>query len=135
MNDSLSLIQRVRNSISLGESHFREFKTAIEGRPGNKKPRNTTHICREIGEALVAFANADGGELFVGVEDDGEITGLNHTEEEISTMKNAVNTHILNAVGLPIQHMAKVAIDGKDVLFFSVAKSTDKIFQLPDGRC
>lgn len=135
MDESLSLIQRVRNSIMLGESHFREFKTAIEGRPGNKKPRNTTNICREIGEALVAFANADGGELFVGVEDDGEITGLNHTEEEIATMKNAVNTHILNATGLPIQHMAKLAVDGKDVLFFSVAKSTDKIFQLPDGRC
>ena len=135
MSEALSLIQRVRNSISLGESHFREFKTALEGKPGNKKPRNITHICREIGEALVAFANADGGELFIGVEDDGVITGLSHSLEEIETMKNAISTHILDSTGLPIQHNTKVTVDGKEILFFSVAKSTDKIFQLPDGRC
>lgn len=135
MSEVLSLIQRVRNSISLGESHFREFKTALEGKPGNKQPRSTTHICREIGEALVAFANADGGELFIGVEDDGIITGLNHTAEDIGVMMNAINTHILNADGLLLQHNTKITIDGKEILFFSVAKSTDKIFQLPDGRC
>lgn len=135
MSEALSLIQRVRNSISLGESHFREFKTALEGKPGNKKPRNITHICREIGEALVAFANADGGELFIGVEDDGVITGLSHSPEEVETMKNAISTHILDSTGLPIQHNTKVTVDGKEILFFSVAKSTDKIFQLPDGRC
>lgn len=135
MSEALSLIQRVRNSISLGESHFREFKTALEGKPGNKKPRNITHICREIGEALVAFANADGGELFIGVEDDGVITGLSHSPEEVETMKNAISTHILDSTGLPIQQNTKVTVDGKEILFFSVAKSTDKIFQLPDGRC
>lgn len=135
MVEALSLIQRVRNSISLGESHFREFKTALEGKPGAKRPRNAASICREIGEALVAFANADGGELFIGVEDDGDITGLNHSLEDIETMKNAITTHILDSTGLLIQHNNKVTIDGKEILFFSVAKSTDKIFQLPDGRC
>ena len=79
MEEVLSLIQRAKNSISLGESHFREFKTALEGRPGQKRPRKPAAICSEIGEALVAFANADGGELFIGVEDDGTITGLKHT--------------------------------------------------------
>lgn len=135
MSEALSLIQRVQNSISLGESHFREFKTALEGKPGNKKSRNATNICREIGEALVAFANADGGELFIGVEDDGEITGLNHSTEDVEMMKNAISTHILDSSGLLIQHNTKVCIDGKEILFFSVAKSTEKIFQLPDGRC
>ena len=90
MSDTLTLLQRARNSISLGESHFREFKTALEGKPGNKKPRNSTNICREIGEALVAFANADGGELFIGVEDDGTITGIPHGDDDIEIMKNAI---------------------------------------------
>ncbi len=39
MGEVLSLIERVKNSIALGESHFREFKTALEGKPDNKKPR------------------------------------------------------------------------------------------------
>ena len=135
MSDTLSLLQRVKNSISLGESHFREFKTALEGKPGNKKARNTTNICREIGEALVAFANADGGELFIGVEDDGAVTGIPHNDVDIEAMKNAINTHILDSTGLLLHHEAIVIVDSKKVLFFSVAKSVEKIFQLPDGRC
>ena len=99
MVEALSLIQRVRNSISLGESHFREFKTALEGKPGAKRPRNAASICREIGEALVAFANADGGELFIGVEDDGDITGLNHSLEDIETMKNSSFMMVITAMG------------------------------------
>lgn len=135
MEEVLSLIQRVKNSIQLGESHFREFKTALEGCPGEKKPRKAAAICAQIGEALVAFANADGGELFIGVEDDGTITGLNHSESDIAMMLNATSTHILNSDGLPLQNNCKLTIEGKDILFFRVTKSTQRIYQLPDGRC
>jgi ATP-dependent DNA helicase RecG len=33
MDEILFIGQKVRNTITLGESHFREFKTALEGRP------------------------------------------------------------------------------------------------------
>lgn len=135
LDEILTLIQRAQNSIALGESHFREFKTALEGRPNKKRPRRVAAICSEIGEALVAFANADGGELFIGVEDDGTVTGLQHSEEEIHTMLNSINTHILNADNFPIQISRCLTIDGNKILFFSVTKSTNKIYQLPDGRC
>lgn len=135
MEEILSLIQRATNSIALGESHFREFKTALEGKPGQKRPRKVASICSEIGEALVAFTNADGGELFIGVEDDGTITGLQHSKNDIQTMLNAVHTHIMNATDFPLQINRCLTIDGKEILFFSVTKSTGMIYQLPDGRC
>lgn len=133
--DVLTNEQRVRNSIRLGESHFREFKTALEGRPESKHPRNATNICREIGEALVAFANADGGELFIGVEDDGNVTGLQHNKEDIHRMLAAPSTHILKPEGFPLLKSEVIMLDGKELLFFSVAKSSAHVFQLPDGRC
>ncbi len=133
--DILSNEQRVRNAIVLGESHFREFKTALEGRMDNKHPRRATLICRDIAEALVAFANADGGELLIGVEDDGTVTGLNHNETDINSMLNAANTHILNPQEFPLIKSEIVSIDGNQILMFSVAKSVQKIFQLTDGRC
>lgn len=135
MGEILTLSERVKNSVALGESHFREFKTALEGKPDNKKPRGTTAICREIGEALVAFTNADGGELIIGVEDDGEITGLSHSKEDIEKMLNAPISHIMNGSTLPLQKNVIIEIGTKQILFFEVSKSTDKIFQLPDGRC
>ena len=81
MSEALALTERVKNTIHLGESHFREFKTAFEGPPGSKKPRKVREVCADIGEALVSFANADGGDLLIGVEDEGTVTGVPHGTE------------------------------------------------------
>ena len=80
---ALLLTDRVRNNIQLGESYIREFKSALEGAPHNKKPRQVKEILREIGEQLVGFANFEGGDLLIDVEDDGKITGVPHDEEAV----------------------------------------------------
>jgi ATP-dependent DNA helicase RecG len=54
----------------------------------------TKKICEDIAEALVSFANADGGEILIGVEDDGTITGVPHSDQEIKSMIEATKTHI-----------------------------------------
>ncbi len=125
----------MKNTIILGESHFREFKTALEGKPDNKKPRLVKKICEDIGEALVSFANADGGELLIGVEDNGTITGIPHREEDINSMLAAPQTHIYHGQELPLSSSTKLDIDGKTVLYFAVNKGIAQIYQLPDGRC
>lgn len=135
MEEILVLNQRVKNTISLRESHFSEFKTALEGKPEQKKPRLVKKICEDIGEALVAFANADGGELIIGVEDDAQITGIPHSEEEIQMMLKAVKTHVFAGQDLPLIASTKLEIDSKAILYFSVLKGTTQIYQLPDGRC
>ena len=135
MDDILLLADRVRNTLILGESHFREFKSALEGRPDNKKPRLTKSICADIGEALVSFANADGGAVLIGVEDNGDITGISHTAEEIESMLQAINTHIYKGQQLPLSNANKLVLDNKTILYFSVTKGTTMIYQLPDGRC
>jgi ATP-dependent DNA helicase RecG len=135
MEDILIIQERVRNTIKLGESHFREFKTAMEGKPENKKPRLVKHICMDIGEGLVSFANADAGSILIGVEDDGTITGVPHSEEEIKQMLNAVNTHVLEGQQLPVVAAVLLEISSLNILYFEVMKGTTQIYQLPDGRC
>lgn len=135
MSQLLVLQERVKNTISLGESHFREFKSALEGPEGNKRRRATNKICSDIGEALVAFANADGGELLIGVEDSGIISGISHGENEINQMLSAPKTHVHPDSDLPMIASTKLELENKIVLFFSVAKGTTEIYQLPDGRC
>jgi ATP-dependent DNA helicase RecG len=135
MTEVLVLVERVRNTIRLGESQFREFKSAYEGLPGSKRPRKWVEICRAVAEGLVAFANADGGELLVGIEDDGTITGVPHTLEEIEKILNAPKTHVHADSKLPMQSVTSLEIDSKVILFFSVTKGTEEIYQMPDGRC
>ncbi|MGL5891083.1 MAG: ATP-binding protein [Bacteroidia bacterium] len=136
MNSNLLVLtERIRNTIQLGESHFREFKTALEGKPDSKKPRKASKICEDIAEALVAFANADGGELLIGIEDNGVLTGLRHSDEEINNMLNALKTHVLGNQQLPLITSLCIEIDELKLLYFSVGKGTTQIYQLADGRC
>jgi ATP-dependent DNA helicase RecG len=131
---ALLLADRVRNNIQLGESHIREFKSAYDGPPQNKKPRSIKEMSREIGEQLICFANADGGDLLIGVEDDGSITGVPHNPNELEVLLGAPATYVYKHV-LPLSYSVPVTLDEKVILFFSVNKGTDQIYQLPDGRC
>jgi len=135
MKEALLIRERALNTITLGESHFREFKTAWEGKPNRKKPRLTKKICKDIGEALVSFANAGGGEILIGVEDDGVVTGIPHREEDIHAMLAATKTHVCHGQDLPMIASTKLILNGLPVLYFSVSKGTSQIYQLPDGRC
>ncbi|MEQ1744431.1 MAG: ATP-binding protein [Saprospiraceae bacterium] len=134
MSDILILQERIRNSILIGESDFREFKSAWEGKPDSKKPRLVKHICADIAEGLVAFANADGGELVIGVENDMTVTGIPHSSEEVEQMLNAIKSHVFEGQSLPMVYAQKITIDENTILFFQVEKGTSEIYQLRDGR-
>jgi ATP-dependent DNA helicase RecG len=135
MNGSLSLVERVRIGISAGESHFREFKSALQGPMEDKKPREEREIADDISRTLVAFANADGGELYIGVEDNGAITGLHHSKRDIQYLLNVPQTHIHKSTPLPSPRAVETEFQGKTVLFFSVPKGTEFIYMTSDGRC
>ncbi len=119
----------------MGESHYREFKTGVEGPPGSKVQRKPDSIRRDIAEALVAFANADGGELLVGVEDDGQVTGLPHSSEAIDKILRAPEELVHPTTPLAGVTRARVETDGVTVLYLSIGKSTSFVHQLSDGRC
>ncbi|HBN8314980.1 TPA: ATP-binding protein [Pseudomonas aeruginosa] len=132
----IAVIDRARTAIELGESHFREFKSALEGPPNHKTKRPTKDIATNVAQTLVAFANADGGELLVGVEDNGDITGLpGFTEKEYEIIEAATQNRIHESTPLPTVRKRRISIDGKDILYFSVPKSTKYIHLTSDGRC
>ena len=134
--DIVNREERATTAISLGESHFREFKSALQGVPGAKKARSAQSIRRDIGEALVAFANGDGGELLIGVEDDGSITGIDRlSEKDKATLREAPYSQVHTETPLPPIRTATLKLGGFQVLYFSVQKSTSHVHLTSDGRC
>jgi ATP-dependent DNA helicase RecG len=131
----LRLKEKVDIAIEVGESHFREFKSGLEGKPGEKKPRSIKEVCVDISRTLVAFANADGGELLVGVEDDGTVLGLDYTDSQINTLLEASKTHVHQDTPLPSGRATRLFYQDKTILFFSVPKGTEYIYLTSDGRC
>ena len=120
--EALGITERVQLSIQIGESHYREFKSALEGPPSAKKGRILKEIRDDIAKTLVAFANADGGELLVGVEDDGVVSGLPFDEDQVDSLKNAFRTNVHADTPLPTPMVGVINIDGKKVLYFNIVK-------------
>ncbi|SFA93085.1 AlbA family DNA-binding domain-containing protein [Algoriphagus aquimarinus] len=71
-------LQDVKVLAAKGEGLRIEFK---------KKATFPEKIVRE----LIAFANTSGGDLLIGVDDDGTVSGQRYIEEEIFVMEKAIN--------------------------------------------
>jgi ATP-dependent DNA helicase RecG len=131
----LRLKERVEIALEIGESYYREFKTALEGVPGKKTPRDTKEVCHDIAKTLVAFANADGGELFVGIEDDNSVTGLHFSEEKNNIVLKAPTTHVHPDTPLPIKRATLINYEGLKVAYFSVEKGSRYVHLTSKGEC
>lgn len=98
--------------IRRGESAYLEFKSALDGRPGEKKGRKAEAIRDDIAEAVAGFANADGGILLVGVEDDGEVTGCFHDTDRVDAMLAVPQTRLRPPlpIGTAVRHRGKLLL-------------------------
>lgn len=74
----------------------------------------------ELVEAVVAFTNTDGGNLFLGIEDDGEITGLHEKHKDITQLAAL----IANRTIPPISVRTELIEYDRVVLKISVPKKT-----------
>lgn len=70
-------IHDLKRLVAQGESSHLEFK---------RKVAHPEKIVKE----MVAFANTDGGQLIIGVNDNGEIPGVKFPEDEISVLNHTV---------------------------------------------
>ncbi len=84
----------------------------------------------DIFEAVVAFANTEGGDLYLGVDDNGEVTGVHKDHMNITT----VSAFIANNTVPPISVRAEIIDDVKPVLKISVPKSYGGIAATVGGK-
>ena len=80
----------LKRLLARDEGQFLEFKSACE-RPGGVrlKRRKATAVAKDIAEALGAMANADGGTLLLGVEDDETVTGVDYPDDKLVLFRQA----------------------------------------------
>ncbi len=136
MEDLLQIQERVQFAIRNGESHYREFKSAFQGEEGKKVPRQLKELCRDIAKTLTAFGNADGGELFVGIEDNGEISGLSYNKKQIDYLVfKSYKEYIHKDTPLTLRKAVVVDFEEKKTAYFSVAKGRKYIYQTSEGKC
>jgi len=112
------------------EGQFLERKSCYDRSGGRVRRRNVRSVARDIAETLSAMANADGGTLAVGVEDDGTPTGVDYPDDRLNVLRqaprNLVRPPLRARVETPILHRVRL-------LVFEVDWSLEA-HQLTDGR-
>lgn len=72
--------------LSRGEGQFVEFKSAWDRTTPPPKPLRRRTLRDKIADVVAAFANADGGLLLVGVDDDGTATGHGYADKHVDEL-------------------------------------------------
>lgn len=88
-------------------------------------------VTKELKKEIIAFANTKGGKILIGVEDDGEIVGVNNANEvceQISSMINdGIKPDITTMIDLKI-----VNIEDKDILELNVQRGCSRPYYQSD---
>lgn len=101
----------LKRYVSFGEGFHIEFK---------RRAPQPERLAKEV----IALANARGGKLFIGVDDDGTIRGVRDAEEERFALRQALDAHCDPPVAVAIE--AVEITRRREVLVVDVPESLDK---------
>lgn len=83
---------------------------------------------KNLANVIASFANANGGVIAVGVEDDGTISGINNlsSKQKNELMKITTNNYLKQ---LPFVDIEEIEINDKIILLYHVRATIDKIIR------
>jgi len=83
----------------------------------------------DIKKTIIAFANTSGGELYVGVEDDGTPVGVPDIDEVMLRLSNSIRDSIKPDITLFVNYQVET-LCGKTIIKVSVQKGTSSPYYL-----
>lgn len=84
----------------------------------------------DIVEAVVAFANTEGGDLYLGIEDSGEVSGVHGDHADATRVSAFIANHTIP----PVSVRAGIVDEGKQVLKISVPRSLSGVVAAANGK-
>lgn len=133
---------RVYELIEGGESERVEFKSSM--RWDYKKSTKNKDLEHEITRTISAFLNSSGGILLIGVDDEGNIKGIEKDFETLREDKQNIDgfeLHITDLVNGDLGkeyrkfvHVSFEMADGKRICFIEIDKSPGPVFLKSEGK-
>ena len=107
----------------------REFRAAFpaEGKHVEFKEGLST---KELRRTIVAFSNADGGVIVLGVADDASVKGFTLTSKGSAQLNSDVLGEVINPGRYEVHH---IAIDDKSAVLIAIARREEGVSQLSNG--
>jgi len=86
-------------------------------------------VVEDIKKEIIAFANSAGGTLYVGVADDGRITGVDDPDAVTQQISNMVRDSIKPDVTMFLRYDTKV-VDRKEIVVVEIQRGTERPYYL-----
>lgn len=83
----------------------------------------------DIKKELIAFANCDGGKLYIGVGDSGEIVGVEDIDQTMLRISNMARDAIKPDITMFLHYTAAEA-EGKKIIIVDIQRGTDRPYYL-----
>lgn len=115
----------------LGQDEGQHFdrKSLFEGPDGAKRARDRRAVRDQVAEYVAAFANAEGGVLMLGLEDDGTVTGHALPAKALQSLLSTPRTRLQP----PQPDGFVVDVQGKAVVVYDVPASDVPVQVVGDG--
>lgn len=86
-------------------------------------------VVDDIKKEIIAFANCDGGKLYIGVRDDGTVNGLDNADSVSLQISNMVRDAIKPDITMFL-HYETIVENGKNVVVVDIQRGTDRPYYL-----
>ena len=86
-------------------------------------------VVEDIKKEIIAFANCEGGKLYIGVLDDGTVTGLDNPDETSLQISNMVRDAIKPDLTMFL-HYETVTVDGKKIVAVDIQQGTERPYYI-----
>lgn len=81
-------------------------------------------VVDDIKKEIVAFANCNGGKLYIGVQDDGTVVGVNHPDQAALQVSNMVRDAIKPDLTMFV-HYDTLEVNGKKIVALDIQRGTE----------
>lgn len=78
---------------------------------------------KDIIKTVIAFANTNGGKIYIGIEDDGRVEGVENPGTQLLMMTNAIRDTIKPDITLFTSSEIKIK-EGRTIILVAVQKGT-----------
>lgn len=86
-------------------------------------------VVEDIKKEIIAFANCEGGKLYIGVQDDGTVTGLDAPDSASLQVSNMVRDAIKPDLTMFL-HYETLTVDGKKIVAVDIQQGTERPYYI-----
>jgi len=88
-------------------------------------------VVEDIKKEIIAFANCDGGKLYIGVQDDGTVSGLDDPDGASLQVSNMVRDAIKPDLTMFLRYET-LTIDGKKIVAVDIQQGTERPYYIAE---